>query len=72
MYGRDLDLGTHDATKGHDQHLDEINQIRRLIRWPRNWPKLTAHDVENGLCEFDKYCRMKLEGRKLKPYKSVS
>jgi hypothetical protein len=65
LYNREIEfrLWNDQRLKDHDQHLDEINQIRRLIRWPRNWPKLTAHDVENGLCEFDKYRRAKDGGR---------
>lgn len=52
--------------------LEELNTLQTWLnaRWP--WDLLHAQDVQNCLCEFDKYMRVKLgEGRPKQLYKGV-
>lgn len=50
------------------QELEEMHQLTRYVadRWPSGgqWGRITVHEVEFQLCEFDKYSRAKNgEGR---------
>lgn len=53
------------ATLADEQHFSNIVSSLQS-RPPRGAPALSVHDVEHVLCEFDKYCRVLLEGARLK------
>lgn len=49
-----------------EQMQKEITRLRERIAldWPSDWKKLTQHDIQFSLCEYDKYCRVAFgEGR---------
>src|SRR5713101_40719 len=52
--------------------IDECRSVRYFIndRWPKDWARLSAHDVQFQLCEFDKYERVRLcQGRPKRLYR---
>lgn len=54
-----------------DQFTDELIEAReRIISSNREFEDLTLHDVQNVMCEFDKYLRVKFgEGKPKQTYK---
>ncbi len=79
IFGRPLEAG---LTNAHSERLmasclEEIRwlQDQQKRSWPRSFPRLFLCDVENCLCEYDKYMRIvdgQLTGqRKYDPYKET-
>lgn len=68
VLGRDTNYRVNQREIDHDSLISEMSQIRRFIKWPNKWPKLSMCDIENVLCEFDKYQRIKETGKCSKPY----
>ena len=50
---------------GHTRFMKEVNEIRSLLK-EHYYTELTAHDVQNCLCEFSKYVRVKYLGMRAK------
>ena len=56
------------------QFIDELIEVReKLIKASKEFNDLTLHDVQNVMCEFDKYLRVKFgEGTPKQVYKPTT
>jgi len=61
----------HNKKSGHEDVLLVMQELLRQSmtdqsKWLLEFPSLEMEDIENLLCEFDKYCRTKYDGKRPK------
>jgi hypothetical protein len=65
VMGRPIDTGWNEL-----EFRDTLNALRDKVNTRLTWEPITAHDIQNCLCEYDKYERARLgEGRPKQLYK---